>query len=331
MTLPANLETTWLPVALARQIGRKPLRREVAGQAIVLWRSSTGVHAFRDRCPHRNYPLSQGRIEDGHLVCPYHGWRFGGDGGCVEVPGCARDTLAKLGAETVAVAELDGAVFVRLAGDAAFDAPPMPDSPDFDHFWWPQGATPARVYDALDNVLDPFHTNFIHNGLIRVKGRRQPVVQTIQAFERHFEATYIQDTDYGWMSRALEGPRSQSCGFYYPPVVFQGRWEGPRGLNLCVTLWFVPESDDRIRTMARFSTPKAKGPAWLKQAMIRLFLMPVIAQDARALKALRDNIARFGGPRFKAGPGDRLTALLATLYRGGRLEPGEMGPLHMDL
>ncbi len=65
--------------------------------------------------------------------------------------------------------------------------------------------------------------------------------------------------------------------------------------------------------------------------MIRLFLMPVIAQDARALKALRDNIARFGGPRFKAGPGDRLTALLATLYRGGRLEPGEMGPLHMDL
>ena len=290
MTLPADLDTTWLPVALSRQIGQKPLRREVAGQAIVLWRSASGIRAFRDRCPHRNYPLSQGRVDDGHLVCPYHGWRFDGDGACVEVPGCARDGLSKLGAETVAVAELDGAVFVRLAGEAAFDPPPMPDSPDFDHFWWPQRPTPARVYDALDNVLDPFHTNFIHNGLIRVAARRQPVVQTIQTFARHFESTYVQDTDYGWMSRALEGPRAQSRGYYYPPVVFQGRWEGPRGLNLCVTLWFVPESEGTIRTMARFSTPKAKGPAWLKQMMIRLFLLPVIEQDAQALKALRDNI-----------------------------------------
>ena len=331
MTLPADLETTWLPVALARQIGRRPLRREVAGQAIVLWRSPDGVHAFRDRCPHRNYPLSQGRVANGQLVCPYHGWRFTGDGGCIEVPGCARDNLSKLGAETVAVAELDGAVFIRLAGDAAFAAPPMPDSADFDHFWWPQRATPARVYDALDNVLDPFHTNFIHNGLIRVKGRRQPVVQTIQAFERHFEATYVQDTDFGWMSRALEGPRRQSRGFYYPPVVFQGRWEGPNGLNLCVTLWFVPETEHIMRPMARFSTPKAKGPASLKQAMIRLFLMPVIAQDARALAALRGNIERFGGPRFKAGPGDHLTALLTALYQGRSLKPGEDGPFHMEL
>ncbi len=157
------------------------------------------------------------------------------------------------------------------------------------------------------------------------------MAQTIRAHERHFEASYVQDTDYGWMSRALEGPRSQSRGFYYPPVAFQGRWEGPRGLTLCVTLWFVPEDETTIRAMARFSTPKSKGPAWLKQTMIRLFLLPVIAQDARALKVLQDNIQRFGGPRFKAGPGDRLTALLSTLYQGGRLEPGDSGPFHMEL
>ncbi len=331
MTLPADLETTWLPVALTRQVGRKPLRRDVAGQAIVLWRSPAGIRAFRDRCPHRNYPLSQGHVTDGYLVCPYHGWRFDGDGDCVEVPGCAAEGLSKLGAEPLGVAELDGAVFVRLAGEAPFDLPPMPDGPDVDHFWWPQRPTPARVYDALDNVLDPFHTNFIHNGLIRVKARRQPVVQTIEAHARHFEATYVQDTDYGWMSRALEGPRAQSRGYYYPPVVFQGRWEGPKGLNLCVTIWFVPESEQTIRTMARFSTPRAKGPAWLKEVMVRLFLLPVIEQDAQALKALRDNIAHFGGPRFKAGPGDRLTALLTALYQGRSLEPGAHGPFHMDL
>ncbi len=83
--------------------------------------------------------------------------------------------------------------------------------------------------------------------------------------------------------------------------------------------------------MARFSTPKSKGPAWLKQALIRLFLLPVIEQDAQALKVLQDNIQRFGGPRFKAGPGDRLTALLTALYQGRSLEPGTHGPFHMEL
>jgi phenylpropionate dioxygenase-like ring-hydroxylating dioxygenase large terminal subunit len=335
MTLPADIETTWLPVALARHVGAKPVRREIAGHALVLWRSPAGIHAFRDRCPHRNFPLSKGRVEGGQLVCPYHGWHFTGEGACAEVPGCARDGLSRLGAETLAVEELDGAVFVRLNGGEdrnwAATLPPMPDTPDFDHFWWAQRPTRARVYDALDNVLDPFHTNFIHDGLIRVKGRRQTVIQTIRAFERHFEATYVQDTDYGWMSRALEGPRSQSRGYYYPPVVFQGRWEGPSGLNLCVTIWFVPESETVIRTMARFSTPKSKGPAWLKQALIRLFLLPVIDQDARALEQLHDNIACFGGPRFKAGPGDHLTDRLAALYQGRSLEPGESGPFHMEL
>jgi len=331
MTLPADLDTTWLPVALAKTIGTRPVRREIAGHPIVLWRSDAGVHAFRDRCPHRNYPLSEGRIDRGQLVCPYHGWRFTGAGACAEVPGCAADGLSKLGAETVAVRDVDGAVFVRLAGEAGFDAPPMPGGDDFDHFWWPQKPVTARVYDALDNVLDPFHTNFIHDGLIRVKSRRQPVVQTIRAHDRHFEATYAQQADYGWMSRALEGPRSVSRGFYYPPVVFQGRWEAPQGLNLCVTLWFVPENEAVMRAMARFSTPKSKGPAWLKEALIRLFLTPVIAQDAGALARLHENMGRFGGPRFKAGPGDRLTALLTTLYQGGRLEPGEAGPFHMEL
>ena len=335
MTLPAGIDSAWLPVALSRQVHARPLKRRVASQAIVLWRSPDGIRALRDRCPHRNYPLSAGRIENGKLTCPYHGWRFDSDGRCVEVPGCALDTGSRLKAESVAVAELDGAVFIRLQ-DGPDDAwrdtlPPMPDGPRFDHFWWTMRPETARVFDALDNVLDPFHTNFIHDGIIRVKHRRQRVEQTIRTHERSFEVTYVQDTDHGWMSRALEGPRAQSRGHYYPPVAFQGRWEGPKELTLCVTIWFVPEDEHSIRPVARFSTPKSKGPAWLKEAMIRLFLFQVIDQDADALKKLHDNIAQFGGPRFSAGPGDRLGDKLMTLYQGGRLEPGEFGPFTMEL
>gem|GEM_PF-462567 len=333
LSLPAGIREAWLPVALPRQVGSRPLKVRVAGEALVLWRNESGLYAFRDRCPHRNYPLSEGRIEGGRLVCPYHGWAFGGDGACTDVPGCPEADLSRLKAEPVAVCETMGAVFVSLnPQNACVGAlPPLPEGPDFDHFWWAMKPQRARVFDALDNVLDPFHTNFIHNGYIRVKNRRQKVSQTLHLSERGLEAVYVQDTDYGWMSRALEGPRSQSRGFYYPPVAFQGRWEGPRGLTLCVSIWFVPEGEQTIRPFARFTTPKHKGPGWLKEALIRLFLFRVIAQDADALTRLHDNIRRFGGPRFMAGPGDRLSAALMTLYMGGELTPQTQGPFEMWL
>ena len=43
--------------------------------------------AFVDKCPHRLVPLSEGRVEsDGSLLCSYHGWRFNGEGGLIDLP-----------------------------------------------------------------------------------------------------------------------------------------------------------------------------------------------------------------------------------------------------
>ena len=157
--------------ALSRDLGRKPLARTVADTPVVLFRTATGeAAALVDRCPHRNYPLSDGAVADGGLQCPYHGWRFGPDGACLEVPGCA---LAagdgdRLAATPVEVREVNGAVLVRLES-ASSDLPNLGPwgAPDHDHFWWSQGEWRGRTLDALENVLDPFHTNFIHDGIIR--------------------------------------------------------------------------------------------------------------------------------------------------------------------
>ena len=87
--LPASLKSSWQMAALSREVTDRPLARTVVGVPLVLFRTAGGVSTLIDRCPHRNYPLSEGRLVDGALQCPYHGWRFAGDGGCVEVPGCA--------------------------------------------------------------------------------------------------------------------------------------------------------------------------------------------------------------------------------------------------
>lgn len=338
MTLPANIETSWIPIAPLKSLRNKPIKRILAGVPIVLWRSGNDILAAKDRCPHRNYPLSKGTIKNGALICPYHGWEFSNEYACTKIPGsCPTSVSDNYKLEKIEVRIIYDAIFVCLRpaqqslDEIISTLPPIPDNNDFDFFWWELKPSKARVYDALDNVLDPFHTNFIHDGFIRSSKKRQKVNQTIETSENNFTVSYFQDADYGWMSKALEGARTKSTGTYYPPASFQGRWEGPKGLNLCVTIWFVPESTGYVRSIIRFSMAKHRGPKWLKEAMIRLFLIKVIEQDADALKKLSNNIESFGAPSFKSGPDDRLSKLLSDLYNGKSLNANKIGPFEIWL
>ncbi len=47
--------------------------------------------AFADAYPHRRARLSAGSVTGGTLQCIYHGWRFGSDGRCVDIPALSDD------------------------------------------------------------------------------------------------------------------------------------------------------------------------------------------------------------------------------------------------
>ena len=70
--------------------------------------------------------LSEGRVEGGELVCPYHGWSFRADG--VGRAPASPDLLAS--APCFDAVERDGAVWVKARSSAA--AFPRPDFDGFD-------------------------------------------------------------------------------------------------------------------------------------------------------------------------------------------------------
>jgi len=49
---------------------------EADGIPMVLSRLGNRYGALRDRCPHAGGPLSQGCIENGLVVCPWHGREY---------------------------------------------------------------------------------------------------------------------------------------------------------------------------------------------------------------------------------------------------------------
>jgi len=335
--LPEAVRNAWHLVALSKgiKVGRR-LGVTVAGMPVVLFRTADGLGALVDRCPHRNYPLSLGRVEAGAIECPYHGWRFDTSGQCVAVPGCELTGAGdrKLAATPVRVAERHGGIFVCLSADGPAE-PPLPPTlgdPELDHFWWRQGTWDGRAYDAIENVLDPFHTNHLHHGYIRRRDRRLPVTLEVNSFGDGIEMVIEQtQPDLGLMSRFLERDRSRSRTRYYPPTIVQARWDGKTALTLCVTAFFTPATDNTFTPFACFTTRKGLAPAWLKELAIRAFLRPVVRQDRLALGRQAAVMAQFGRPRFTEGPGDILGARLHRLWIGDRLDPGSDAPVKAQL
>src|SRR5688500_8706454 len=75
------------PVGYSDRVGGGPLGTSLLGVPIGLGRDTGGVtHALHDLCAHRGTALSLGSVANDEIECPYHGWRFAGDGRCTRIP-----------------------------------------------------------------------------------------------------------------------------------------------------------------------------------------------------------------------------------------------------
>jgi nitrite reductase/ring-hydroxylating ferredoxin subunit len=69
--------SAWHKVAVASSIPDGAVQGcSVAGISFVLTRVGNTFGAVTDRCPHAGGPLAQGTLENGRLVCPWHGREY---------------------------------------------------------------------------------------------------------------------------------------------------------------------------------------------------------------------------------------------------------------
>jgi phenylpropionate dioxygenase-like ring-hydroxylating dioxygenase large terminal subunit len=321
---PAAVARGWFPIAAERQLGRKPLSRLLMDRHLVVFRASDGPAVLLDRCPHRNVALSAGRVREGEIECPYHGWRFAGDGRCTLTPGVEQPSTH--GATCLPAVSHAGVVWTTVArGPGPFRPPPFPVGDDaFDGFWWPVEPSRATLIDAIENLLDPAHPHFLHPGLVRSDRARRPVQVTVRIGPDRAEAVYEENMrPSALIPRLLEGLRATTIGRFLPPAIGQLVFEGRGGVRFALTVVFTPEAHDRVRPFAHFATPKGPLPAFLKAAILRGLHMPVLAQDQAMLAAQIENVQAFGGPRYAQGPLDFLRPAVQALAQGDTLEARE--------
>lgn len=255
--VPFDWSEAWYPIHFVRDLDQtKPTRFVLLDQPLVIWWQATTQqwHVMRDLCSHRLAPLSEGRIVEGCLECPYHGWQFDGTGACTKIPfqaegGTAHQSpRAKVQAYPSCVKQ--GLLFVYAGKPENADSKPIPIVPPLEQHqdeWVMADVFRDIPYDAttlLENVLDTSHVAFTHHP--RVGNRKNA---------KEFILEVSEVTAVGFTGNWEEGPRrgtlgSQKTTFVAPAAMWHDIEESPFGQVLTV-VYATPTEKGKCRAIVR--------------------------------------------------------------------------------
>ena len=271
------IKNHWYAVEFGREVAEQPVLARVGGHDLVLWRSANGaVHAQSDLCVHRGGSLAGGSVVGDCVQCPYHGWRYGPDGACVDIP-ANREGLPiprKARVDTYPCIERYGFVWVFLGDLGPDDRPPVPALDGLEEhteiraegyravvgdFTWQ-----ANYDRVLENAVDIAHTPFVHSGSFGNKD--QPEIAD-------FDLDEVRSNGYLASVTAtvdLEPPRPSGLWRFIakkdrPPVRTTTGFYPP---NVSMLIVRLPMGEIRIFTAA---VPRDEQVTVSKFAMLRTF------------------------------------------------------------
>jgi nitrite reductase/ring-hydroxylating ferredoxin subunit len=226
------------------------------GRDLVVFRSEGGdVRVFDAHCPHLGAHLGiGGKVCGDSIVCPFHGWRFEGDGQVVEVPGLEDRKPPRISAKTWEVRELNDRIFIWYH---ALGEPPSYEPREYrtnGAEWTPWSSSSERVriglQDLSENIIDRSHFQHIHD--------------MVAPENPHYEVTFedqtmVVDQYIKVTAASAEGveihSRSTTCG---PGVVAVEVQEGE--LNMLTYIVQTPVDDEITEISLCFSMVALDDP-----------------------------------------------------------------------
>ena len=249
---------TWYVAAWSSELSPgEVLGRTLLETPVALFRKADGTAAaVLDRCPHRFAPLSAGRVDQGRLLCGYHGLGFDGGGACVLNP--HGPTLASLAIPAWPTVEAHHAIWIWFGVANKADPGLIPDLSFLT-------TAPATAFSAgmltgkghyelyVDNLMDLSHTDYLHPDTLgggAVTKARPKVVETAE----HIEVTsFAPDTPPSPLLRKLFPDLPAQTDFWQ-----RVRWVAPGVMKLTAATGAAggAEGDAMVNTNAHIVTPE---------------------------------------------------------------------------
>lgn len=265
------IQNRWYVVLTSAELrADQAVGRRRMGLDMVFWRDASGrVAAAVDSCPHRRAKLSPGRVQDGCIECPFHGFRFDAEGKCTAIPAHPdRKIPQAMALDSFSVREEHDFVWLWTGPDPA----PSEPIPFFDfsgHSWaGSQFEMPVASHytRGIENQLDYAHLHFVHRKTI---GRALP---------KRFEVACQTEGD---LITASTGQADGVIEFRGPNI-----WRNRTG-PMWQFLAFVPVDDEHmlyyVRSYQRMVT--MPGVAWLFGRINRALNRVIMAEDTSVVES----------------------------------------------
>ncbi|OJV93951.1 MAG: hypothetical protein BGO47_00510 [Microbacterium sp. 67-17] len=288
------LKEFWYIVAYSSDVTNKPTRVRLLGDDYVLWRGRKGlVGAALDECPHRGSRLSQGWVENGDIVCPYHGWSFDATGACTRIPQNDDDKPIppRARALSVLVAEKYGFVWV-CPGMPRANIPDLPEAEDpaYTVIYEILELWDASAPRIIDNALDVSHVAWTHKNSIGDSSapKMNNMVVTRDGHHLTSRVTYrARVTEALRRNIGLEGEYTERVtnSELVQPFVFRDKMEYENGVNHVLMKMATPVDDEHTlfcQFIARNDAPDAE-----KQAGIVALDRQIQDEDRNLLQSIR--------------------------------------------
>lgn len=281
----------WYPIHAVDTIDKtKPLKTYLLGKELVIWYSESEDkwNVFEDACPHRQGPLSEGRIEEGNLFCSYHGWKFDSEGSCASLPYSKEELRSRhenncrsrcasfptrvehgllfvfpeSGPDSKLIASLTPMTNIREL------VPNEEENGEESKSW--RYKIPAGVRDfpcswdtMVENTLDPSHFCSAHHGTLgnRYTDPRYYSQRVVKPFSLDFSSNdpFVVEGDFGTLE-------------FQPPCLVRYTPDNPSmpfGGAMTIATYCVPTRPGWVRPLASV-VMKERPPFWWLQKNVQL-------------------------------------------------------------
>lgn len=317
-----ELVNSWYAVGTSSSFKKnKAGRVELFEIPIVVWRKKDGnIVALLDKCNHRNAPLSEGKVLDDCIVCPYHGWTYNGQGQCVQIPseGPHVERIPQKKVEYFPVKEKYGLVWIWMGRTSEPDKEPFP-MPEMKEESWKSYYMVTHfennVTDLVENFMDVPHTIYVHKGWFRDR-KQIRIGARVERTADSVLVTYDQSNDaIGFNSKLINPknlPMKHTDNFYMPnnTRVDYIYGDGERGFIITSTCSPVNPFYTIVYTLITYKfgwlTPLAK-------LGLNAYTRKVISQDVWIMKLHGDNVRKLGKSDYRSTQSDTMHLYIESL------------------